>query len=191
MAQAFFSAPVRPSPLRTPLSRTQAHARTHARTHTHALSQARAQLLVRSCSSLSFSRSLYSFMCVYLSCSRAYRLASQCQTCEIPQVCLAYAGCLQHGRVILGGQDVSSFTSFVWTADALKTLLTATNISTSDLTCERNKHTCHHAEDLNQNNCTSKDLKAVATMSTLTCFLYKQEMSLDPFAAGRRSKGER
>jgi len=42
-------------------SRKLTHARTHARTHTHALSQAHAQLLVRSCSSLSFSLSLYSF----------------------------------------------------------------------------------------------------------------------------------
>ena len=61
----------------------------------------------------------------------------------------------------MDGQDVCSFTSFVWSDIALQTLMDATNISTSDLACERNKHTCYHAEDLKQNNCTSKDLKTV------------------------------
>ena len=100
-------------------------------------------------------------MCFSLLCSLAYRLASQCGTCELPQVCLAYTECLKHGSVILDGQDVCKFTSFVWTADALQSLLTATNISTSDLACERKELTCHNAEDLNHNNCTMKDLKAV------------------------------
>jgi hypothetical protein len=72
--------------------------------------------------------------------------------------------------VILDGQDVCSFTNFVWTADALKTLLTATNISTSDLACERNELTCHHAEELNHNNCTIKNLKAVPSYCRATIF---------------------
>ena len=70
----------------------------------------------------------------------------------------------------MDGQDVCSFTSFVWTDIALQTLMDATNISTSDLACERNKHTCHHAEDLNQNNCTSKDLKTVPGYCRATMF---------------------
>jgi len=157
-------------------------ARTHARAHTISLSlslslsRARALSLslfgARSIarSLLILALSLFFLLCVSLSCSLTYRLTSQCGTCELPQVCLAYTECLKHGSVILDGQDVCRFTSFVWTADALQTLLTATNMSTSDLACERNELTCHHAEDLNQNNCTFKDLKAVPGYCRATMF---------------------
>ena len=61
----------------------------------------------------------------------------QCQTCELPQVCLLYTECLKRGRVMLDGQDACNYKNFFWTEDALGTLLAATNVSISDLGCRR------------------------------------------------------
>ena len=156
-----------PSPPHTSLSHRPTHRPTHPR-RTYALSLRRAINCSFSLAPRSLSRSLSSFFYVCVSlvltslpAHTRSPLASQCGTCELPQVCLAYTEYLKHGSVILDGQDVCSFTSFVWTDNALQTLMDATNIRTSDLACERNKHTCHHAEDLKQNNCTSKVLKTV------------------------------
>jgi hypothetical protein len=82
----------------------------------------------------------------------------KCQTCELPQVCLVYTECLKHGSVILDGRDACSYKNFVWTADALDTLLTTTNVSMTDMACERDDVTCYDAEDLKGQNCISEGL---------------------------------
>ena len=87
-----------------------------------------------------------------------YQWAGQCQTCELPQVCLAYTECLKHGKVMLDGRDVCRWHTFVWTADALEALLSRTNMSNSDLACERSDVTCHQVHDLKLHNCTNEGL---------------------------------
>lgn len=91
----------------------------------------------------------FSFMLTY-SCS----WAPKCSTCESAQECLVYTECLKHGSVMLDGRD-ACLNGFIWSADALQTLLSTTNVSAHDLACERDDNWCKDVEELQKWDCPS------------------------------------
>ncbi len=64
----------------------------------------------------------------------------QCQTCELPQVCLLYTECLKRGRVMLDGQDACNYKNFFWTSTSTQTfacLRTLSHPRTAPWFCQR------------------------------------------------------
>ena len=88
---------------------------------------------------LIFRRSITkSVVCCYLGIIMYLMVAfwPRCHLCSNPQFSLVYLLCLRHGRLMLDGQNACRST-FGWTAQGVEDLLQASNISRSDMGCDR------------------------------------------------------
>lgn len=93
---------------------------------------------------LMFRRSITkSVVCCYLGIIMYLVVAfwPRCHLCQQPQASLVYLLCLRHGRLMLDGQNACR-SNFGWTAQGIENLLQASNISRSDMGCDRWEVVC-------------------------------------------------
>lgn len=98
--------------------------------------------------------------CFYLGIAMYHMVAffPRCQLCDAPQHCLLHLKCLRHGRFILDGREACR-SSFGWTAQAVEDILHASNISRSDMGCDREQVWCPTLKQLSPGQACRRDAR--------------------------------